>query len=284
MRLAISSMSFRRVLESGLDIIEFINLAKERYNIDNVEISSRHIKSLLPVYLESIEKTLKSKEVELINILCETAHMYDPDQEQIEPNTNMIRRWMRICQKIGCQAIRIHSGAAIVEEEIKKLERIHAALGAEEEETEDTSVEKTIMGVAGGYRRVAFTAQTFGVFLLLENHQGFYGETDNILRILREVDSPMLKLAPNTDGFTAEEIPELTLKKRDEGLKLLCPHAYLIRLKTYDFDINGQEKTFDLNHCLQVIKETGFDGILCLEYAGEGDEHIGVEKSVALLR
>jgi len=278
MRLAISSMSFRRSLEKGLGLVEFINLAKERYDIDNIEISSKHIKSLLPAQLEAIRKAVVSKEMNLVNVLCETAYMYDPDQEQIEPNTNMVRRWMRVCQKLGCAAMRIHSGATIVEEELKKLERIHAALGAEEEneEEEDVSVEKTIMGIIGGYRRVSFTAQTFGVILLLENHRGPYGEPDVLLRVLREVGSPVFKLYPNTDEFTEG--------KRDDGLKALCPQAHMVRMRTFDFDMSGQEKTFDVHHCIQVIKEAMFDGLLCIEYAGRGDEHVGVEKSVALLK
>ena len=284
MRLAISSWSFKRVIGGGaLNLVEFINVAKERYGVECVELGSNNVKSILPAELEIIKKTLAGKKMELLNILCEAdvegraTHMYDPDPEMTEPNMNMVRRWMRVCQKLEAKAMRVHSGGEIVEERIKELERIHKALGAGEEDSEDdTSVEKTIMGMINGFRRVVFTAQMLGITLLLENHNGFYGSAEVITRVLTEINQPNIKAYLVIDKNT-EELQHSELKK-------VIPQAHMIRMKTCSFDQGGNETTIKMDSCIQTIKEANFNGVLCVEYDGEKDEYEGTEKSIALIK
>ncbi len=277
MEIAISSLSFRRSLERDLDLVEFINLANGRYGVNSVELSSTHFKSHLPVYLDSITKTLKEKDMDILSVLCEGARIYDPEPEETEKNTNVVRRWMRVSQKVGARAMRVHSGGEIVEERLKELARIHAALGAGQEDDEDTSRQKTIAGIINGFRRVSFTAQTFDMLLLLENHDGPYGTAETITSIIREINHPFVKGCLNTAGVSASDF-----KYRE--LMSLVPFAYVVRLKTFDFDEAGNETTIDMGKCIQSIMEANFQGSLVIEYAGEKDEYEGVDKSVALLK
>lgn len=278
MEIAISSLSFKRALEGNLDLVEFINLAKERYGVDRVEISSTHVKSLLPPYLESITKALKGKDVDLVSVLCEKGHMYDPEPEEMETNMNIIRRWMRVCGKLGTKAMRVYSGGEIVEKRLEELKRIHAALGSDEgEDDEDTSRQKTMAGIINGFRRVSFTAQSLGMILLLENHDGPYGTPETIIGILNEINHPCIKGCLNTAGVPPSDF-------RYKELMQLTPLAYITRLKTFNFDEAGNETTIDMGKCVQTIMEANFQGTLVLEFAGEKDEYEGVEKTIALLR
>ena len=278
MQIGISSLSFRRAFEGAIDVIEFINLVKGRYGVDNIELSSAHIKSRLPAYLDSIKKALKEKDVDLLSILCEGSHLYDPEPEESEKNTNMIRRWMRISQTLGAKAMRIHSGGEIVEERLKELARIHAALGAgEEEDDEDASRQKTIAGITNGFRRVSFTAQTFNMILLLENHDGPYGTAEATTGILNEINHPCVKACVNTAGVPASDF-------KYKELMQLVPYAYIVRMKTLNFDESGNETTIDMGKCIESIMGANFQGALIVEYAGQKDEYEGVDKSIALLK
>ncbi len=278
MEVAISSLSFRRALQRDLDMAEFINLVKSRYGVDRVEISSTHVKSLLPQYIDGMTKALKGKDVDVVSMLCEAAHMYDPEQEEMETNMNMVRRWMRVGSKLGAKAMRIYSGGEIIEKRLEELAKIHAALGAEEvEEGEDTSRQKTIAGITNGFRRVSFTAQTVGMILLLENHDGPYGTPDAIIGILNEINHPCVKGCLNTAGVAPSDF-------RYKELMRLVPYAYIARLKTFNFDESGNETSIDMNKCIESIMEANFKGTLVVEFAGDGDEYEGVEKTVALLK
>lgn len=279
MDIAISSLSFRRALQADLGLIEFINLVKGRYVVDRVEISSTHVKSLLPNYLDSITKALKEKDVDLVSVLLENTRMYDPEPEEMETNMNMVRRWMRVAGKLGTKAMRVHSGGEIVEKRLEELKRIHAALGAEEEkeEEEDTSRQKTLAGIINGYRRASFTAQTLNMILLLENHDGPYGTADTITEILNEINHPFIKGCVNTAGVAPSDF-------RYKELMRLVPYAYIARIKTFNFDEGGNETTIDIGKCIESLMQANFQGILVVEFAGEKDEYDGVEKTIAQVK
>ena len=55
-------------------------------------------------------------------------------------------------------------------------------------------------------------------------------------------------------------------------------------MKSYDFDAEGKETTIDVERCLNILKDTGFDGYLVIEFEGKGNEREGVKKTLALLR
>lgn len=278
MEIAISSNSFRRAFEQGLDIPEFINLAGERYGVNSVELSSAHIKSRLPAYIEDVKKALKSRDIGILSVLCECAHMYDPEPDEAEKNTNMVRRWMRIAQSLGAKAMRVSSGGEIVEESLRELKRIHEALGSEGEEgdDEDVSRQKTIAGIVNGFRRVSYTAQTFNIVLLLENHDGPYGNSETVLQILNEISHPFVKASVDTSG-----IPPTDFRYRE--IMSLIPAAHMVRIKTMDFDQAGNETSLDMDECARHIKESAFQGALVLEYGGGGDEYEGMDNTAALI-
>ena len=276
MQIAISSMSLRRAMNGKLNLVEFINLAKERYDVDNVEISSTHIKSLLPADLEAIKKALAAKKVNLVNIPCEAASMYHPDPKESDPNINMVRRWMRVTHQLGGKALRVHSGAKIVEEKLADEARIHAALGSDGGD-EDMSEEKTIAGIINGYKRVSFTAQSLKLMLLMENHSGSYGQPGVLSRICDGVGNPaVFKLCLDMKGFAPEKL--------NDGLKLLVPHTHIIRVGSNGAAPGGQGAALDIGRCIQAAKEALFDGIISVEFGGGGDELAGLEKDIALLK
>ena len=57
----------------------------------------------------------------------------------------------------------------------------------------------------------------------------------------------------------------------------------LAHIKTYEFDDEGQETTIDVGKCIGIFRKYNFEGFLVAEFAGQGDEYVGIEKTVRLI-
>ncbi len=55
-------------------------------------------------------------------------------------------------------------------------------------------------------------------------------------------------------------------------------------MKTYDSDEEGKETTIDVEKCLNILKDSGFDRYLSVEFEGKGNQREGVKKTLALLK
>lgn len=108
-------------------------------------------------------------------------------------------------------------------------------------------------------------AAEHGIHVGIENHWGISGDPQNILRIVREVDSPFLGTCPDLGNFPRGIDPLY-------ALRILAPHAVILHAKSYGFRRDGEEKTIDYGKYLAVFRRSGFDGPITIEYEGLGDD------------
>ena len=68
------------------------------------------------------------------------------------------------------------------------------------------------------------------------------------------------------------------------GTKELMPFAKAVSAKTYDFDENGNCVETDYYKIMKIVKDSGFNGYIGIEYEGEKiSEEEGIRKTKALL-
>jgi sugar phosphate isomerase/epimerase len=98
-----------------------------------------------------------------------------------------------------------------------------------------------------------------------------------VLRILREVDSPWLKVVLDTGNFNFRPDPYAELAE-------LAPHAVLVHAKTYVG--GGMYYTADLDYrrVARILRENGFRGYVSIEFEGKAHPDVGVPESVRMLR
>ena len=58
---------------------------------------------------------------------------------------------------------------------------------------------------------------------------------------------------------------------------MLLPFAKGISAKTFDFDLEGNETKFDYLRLMQMIKDSGFNGFIGVEYEGD---RLGEEEGI----
>ena len=68
------------------------------------------------------------------------------------------------------------------------------------------------------------------------------------------------------------------------GVKEMMPYAKGVSAKTIDFDANGNCVETDYSRMLKIVKDSGFNGYMGIEYEGEKlSEDEGIRKTKALL-
>jgi sugar phosphate isomerase/epimerase len=65
----------------------------------------------------------------------------------------------------------------------------------------------------------------------------------------------------------------------------LLPYAKGVSAKSYNFNAKGENTKIDYYRMLRIVKESGYDGYIGIEYEGEElGEHEGILATMALLK
>ncbi len=257
--IAISSWSLRGHLPRrnfvptayGLSIAEFPTLVRDRYGLGAVELCQMHLESPDYSYLEKVKRGLDKANVRVENMPIDVGNISTSDVQKRESDFGTIKRWIKAAAYLGSPAARVNAG------------------------TPD-SPSWTIAAPVAAYRALVAFGKQMNVRILLENHGGISADPQHIRKIFEGVNSEYFKLCPDFGNWD----PVV----RYDGLRLMLPHAWIVHVKTYDFDEQGGQPTFNFDECMRAVTESAFRGALSIEFEGEGDQFDGVEQSLALVR
>jgi sugar phosphate isomerase/epimerase len=110
-----------------------------------------------------------------------------------------------------------------------------------------------------------------GIILALENHGGIVSTAEQLVSIVREIDSEWFGVTWDSGNFrSADPYAELTMT---------APYAVTAQIKS---DIAG--KPADLPRIVGILKEANYRGWLALEYEGREEPKVAVPRYLAELR
>ncbi len=110
----------------------------------------------------------------------------------------------------------------------------------------------------------------------IENHWGLSTDPETVVEIIRRVESPRIGTCPDFGNFTATQ-------DRYAGLQLLAPYAKHVHAKSYQFNGTGEEATIDFARCLKIFRDARYDGAISVEFEGDGDQHLGSQRTRELI-
>jgi sugar phosphate isomerase/epimerase len=178
---------------------------------------------------------------------------------------------IEIAYQLGAPSIRLNSGRWGTTGNFDEL----MALGGQEPPLPGYSEEDARGWVADAIRQCLSLAQERGVVLALENHWGLTATPDQVLRILREVDSPWLRVTLDCGNFLDDPYTKLAQ---------LAPYAVQVHAKTYYGGGVWYTLELDYGRIAALLRAVGFTGYVTLEYEGKEDPLVGVPRSVEMLR
>lgn len=147
-----------------------------------------------------------------------------------------VRDWIERYALLGAPVIRIFAGDPVPGESLSAtLDRCIAAC-----------------------TEVCRHAAEHGIVLALENHGGVTARAEDLLEIVRGVDSPAFGINLDSGNFTDCDDPYAELAK-------IAPYAVNAQIKV-EMHPRGQREPADLRRVMGILRDAGYSGWTILEY------------------
>lgn len=168
-------------------------------------------------------------------------------------------KWVEAAHYLECQSIRVNLFGGIVREEATKA-----------------SVESLT--------QLSNFAKGSGLNVIVENHGGFSSDAAWLADVMKKVSLSNCGTLPDFGNFCIEQDEKgncINEYDRYLGIEEMLPFAKGISAKSFNFDSNGEVIETDFRRVLKMIKESGYNGYIGIEY--EGDD-LSEDKGIALTK
>ena len=119
-------------------------------------------------------------------------------------------------------------------------------------------------------------AADFGVYVALENHGGITRTADQMLAIVRAVNSDWFGVNFDTGNFqTADPYADLAR---------IAPYAVVVQIKTEIQREGRKAEEADLKRKVQILRNANFRGYVALEYEAAEEPKTGVPHAIEALK
>lgn len=262
MRLSLAGWSLQKLFQStppSLTLLDFPAFTRDRFGIDGIELNNIFFASRDGTYLAKLREASVRAGTTLVNIAVdEQGDLSHDDPAQRELGLRSYAAWIPIARELGIDAIRANSGGA------KLTDRARA-----------------VANCTDSFKRLADIGREHGVRIMMENHWGLSMDPRSMVEVLEAVRA--------THG--ADQVGALAdfgnwddATDRYAALRMIMPLAMGVHAKVNDIDEALVHPRFDHARCLDIARECGYDGWLGIEFEGEVEPVVGVERGVRKLR
>ncbi|MEZ5058202.1 MAG: sugar phosphate isomerase/epimerase family protein [Saprospiraceae bacterium] len=175
-------------------------------------------------------------------------------------------KWVKAAAEMGCHSIRVNLFG-------------------------DGTKEEQFAASVDSLNRLGTFAKDYNINVLVENHGGYSSDPDWLVGVMQEVNMSNVGTLPDFGNFCLkreggerwgapciEEYPD-----KVEAVKKMMPYAKAVSAKTYAFNEKGEQDTIDYYKMIAMIRETGYNGFIGVEYEDGGDEKAGIIATKELL-
>lgn len=178
----------------------------------------------------------------------------DPSEENRRKDIAHIRDWVKVAARLGAPTLRVFAGQDLPE-------------GHSRAEATDWVVEALTECVEFG--------KEHGVVLTLQNHFNFLKTPDQVLEILRRVDSDWLALNLDIGSFRSQD-PFAEIER-------MAPYAVTWQIKE-EMHFGSESTPTDLSRVFGILRNVGFRGFILVETLGAGDPRVKVPRFLDAVR
>lgn len=253
MKTACNSWSYHRTIAAGrMDQLSWVDECAA-LGLDGIELLGVHFPRTDRDYLLMLRKRCADLFLS-IAMASADGHLSGSDDAERAEQVAYLKNWIEFGATLGAPAVRLFCPRS------QELEAGGPALYAR---------------VIAALNEVADYAAGYGITMAMENHGGM--TADLLLQILRDVDSPFLKLTLDTGNFPpGRHVGPDTYR----SLERCAPHAAIVHAKFFDVAPDGRDREFDWERIRRLLDEAGFRGFLSLEYEGEDPDELGVIRRI----
>ena len=173
---------------------------------------------------------------------------------------------MDAAKTLGCHSIRVNSFGKGDAETVKKA---------------------AIVGLGS----LATYAKTMDINVIVENHGSYSSDGAWLADVMTQINMPNCGTLPDFGNFCIQREGDnpwegkcINEYDKYQGVKDLMPFAKAVSAKAFEFDAEGNETTIDFKKMMQIVKDSGFNGWVGIEYEGHSmTEEEGIKATKALL-
>lgn len=268
--IGVSSYSFWQFKNEDLrDLEKNIELAGSM-GFDGFEILHRQMKDETPAYLQQLKRRAFVNGLSLCGFSTHQTFL-TPKEEERQTNIEHTIKCLELAYGLGIPTMRVNTGRWNTS---KNFDELMKNKGIEPRLPGYTD-EDGYGWVIGCFEKLIPVAKKCGVVMGLENHWGLGLTAEGVLRIVKAINSPWLKVTLDTGNFLDEPYPKL---------EQLADDAVLVQAKTYYG--GGIWYTLDLDYprIATMLKRHQYKGFISLEFEGKESPLTAVPKSLAMLR
>jgi len=249
LKTSLNAYSFNDPLTKGemtiFDMLEFCANA----GFDAVDITGYYFKGYPQVppddYLFSIKRKAFSLGIEISGTGVRNDFTI-ADQSKRDQEITLVKNWIDVAVKVGAPVIRIFAGT-------QKNEGISA------DQVTEWMLKDIQTCVDYGKQR--------GVIIGIQNHNDFILTADQVIKIIRAINSEWFGLILDTGSFRQLDAYA--------EIEKAIPYTVNWQLKEKIW-LNGAEVDTDLERLMKIIKASGYRGYLPIETLGAGDPKIKI--------
>ena len=237
---------------------------------DGVEILHVQMGSEESGHLNMLKRMAIERGVDLMGFSTHQGFV-SPDSAKRRENVERTMHQIDLAAAMGIPTMRINTGRWGTSESFDVLMANRGIEPPLEGHTDEEAFDWVIESIAAC---TEYAAER-GVVLGLENHWGLGRTPEGVLRIVRAIDSPWLRVTLDTGNFLEEPYDKLAM---------LAPYTVLVQAKTYYGGGTWYTLDLDYGRIAAILRDAGFKGYVSLEFEGKESPNTAVPKSLALLR
>lgn len=260
--LSLAQFSFASELFMGKhDILAFPERAKKEFGVSIVEYVAMFFggKEKDQSFLKELKQRADDAGVKNNLIMVDDENIADLDSAKRDHAVESHYRWVDAAKVLGCNSIRVNLGSM----------------------TDTGTPEEIAKAAVDGYSKLLEYGEKNQLDIIVENHVGVSCNGKWLADVMKKVNHKRAGVLPDFGNFCVKRTIPATndiagwmatkcLEEYDkyQGMEELMPYAKGVSAKSHKFDADGNETEIDFVRMFDIIKKSGFKGIVGIEYEG----------------
>lgn len=273
MKLSIGGFSFNNMrVEGKMDIFSYIDTVHARYQLHAIDFwNAFFADSSRPLWkvadddqLRRIRDALKEREMTLVNIAVDSAHLWDADPEVREALHQNALSYLRAAEILEAKSVRLdavlHGDGQLSDEALEYI--------------------------VARYREYADRAADGGYWVGPENHTGLALFPESLVRISEAVDHPHYGILLHLGRWQATGVPFGHRKATAEDAALLAKEGDR-QVSRWVRHTHVDHRLIEADNAVERVSsliQSGYDGYWAIEYNADNDQLNAVGDALNKLR
>lgn len=250
--ISIAGYSFHGALAAGVvDVFGYLESCRYRYQLDTADLWCGVLgrdpdQYLRPEFLVKVRDAMRERGLTLVNYHADGCHIWEDDAAARRRHRQLAQRHIEAAEFLGARTVRIDAGGRDRRWTTRQFEHIVKV-----------------------YKEWSARASDRGYFIGPETHWGPENHPDNMLALVKAVDSPgfgiLLHMGKDVAG------------PPDDYDRALAPCA----VHTH---IDARTTMTRLDDALRILRAAGYRGCLGVEHHSARNEHAEVAVQLAMVR